>query len=206
MARAKRARANISINHNTGKVGLHGSYSYARNRSYGELFAGGTENVPAIGGQAAFRYTGLGKPISNYHSAEIGADIRPRQKTTIGGSIYFSAGKDHNNNNNHGNYALKPDSVLLFNSYLDGINRTYNTIGSINLEQELSKGEKVNFDADYIYYKSDGQTNVESTFVDNYGNLAGAGSSLYAPRQRDLANTAIKVAVLKADYSKQINL
>jgi len=203
--RGEKGSANISINHSTGNVGLHGSYSYARNRGYGELFAGGTENVPAIGGQAAFQYTGLGKPISNYHSGEIGADIRPGQKTTIGGSVYFSAGKDHNNNYNHGNYALKPDSVLLFNSYIDGINRTYNIIGSINLGQELSKGEKINFDADYIYYKSKGQTNVESSFVDNYGNMAGAGNSLYAPRQRDLANTAIKVWVLKADYSKQIS-
>lgn len=202
--RGEKGSANISINHNTGKVGLRASYSYAHDRGHSELFAGGTEIVPAIGGQTEFMYTGLAKPIAKYQDAEIGADIRPNQKTTVGASIYFAAGSNHNNNYNHGHYALKPDSVLLFNSYLDGINRTYNTIGSIYLERELSKGEKINFDADYIYYKNNGQTNVESTFVDNYGNLAGAGDSLYAPRQRDLASTAIKVSVLKADYSKQI--
>jgi hypothetical protein len=203
--RGEKGSANISVNHNTGKLGLRSSYSYSHDRGYGELFAGGTENVPVIGGQTEFRYTGLSKPISNYHDAELGADIRPNQKTTLGGSIFFSDGNNQNSNYNHGLYALHPDSVLLFNSYLDGNNHSYNTIGSVYMERELNKGEKINIAMDYIYYKSTGQTNVQSTFVDNYGNPAGANDSLYAPRQRDLVNTAIKVGVIKADYSNQIS-
>jgi hypothetical protein len=203
--RGEKGSANIILNHNTGKVGLHGSYSYTHERGYGELFAGGTESVPVIGGQTAFQYTGIGKPLSNYQDVKAGMDIQITPKTTLGGSIYYAAGNDHNLNHNHGNYALRPDSVLLFNSHLDGINRSHNTISSFYLQQEVSKGEKINFDADYIYYKNTGQTEVESSFIDNYGNAAGANDSLYAPRQRDLANTTIKVGVVKIDYTKQLS-
>ena len=203
--RGEKGSANIIINHNTGKIGLHGSYSYTHDRSYGELFAGGTDSVPVIGGQTSFQYTGIGKPISNYQDVKAGMDIRLTSKTTLGGSIYYAAGNYHSRNHNHGNYALRPDSVLLFNSYLDGINNSRNMINSFYLEQELGKGERINIDGDYIYYKNTGQTDVQSSFVDNYGNQAGANDSLYAPRQRDLANTTIKVGVVKIDYTKQLS-
>ena len=201
----EKGSASVNLNHNTRKVSLHGSYSYTHGRGYGELFAGGTESVPVIGGQTSFHYTSIGKPVSNYQDANAGIDYQIDPKTTLGGSIHYFVGTYHNNSNNHGNYALRPDSNLLFNSYLNGINHSLNMINSFYFEKKISNGEKINFDADYIYYKSDGPTEVQSSFVDNHGNQAGAKDSLYAPRQRDLANTTIQVGVVKIDYTKQLN-
>lgn len=203
--RHEKASANVSLNHNTGKINLHGSYSFSHEHGYGVLLAGGTENSPALGGQTAFHYTGVGNPVSNYHNAAAGIDINAGAKTTIGGNIYYSFGRDDNHSNNYGHYALKPDSDLLFNSMLHGINNSRNLINSFYFENELSKGEKLNFAADYIYYKNNGPTQVQSSFIDSNGSEAGKNDSLYAPQQRDLANTVIKVSVAKIDYVKQFN-
>jgi outer membrane receptor protein involved in Fe transport len=200
----EKGSASINLSHNTGKISLRGSYSYYHEHGYGELFAGGTENVSAIGGQTSFHYIGLSKPVSNYQDAKTGIDVRITPKTTLGGSVYYSFGNDQNNSYNHGNYAL-PDSDQIFHSYLDGINHSRNMINSFYVEKEISKGEKINFDADYIYYKNEGNTAVQSSFVDNNGNPVGADDSLYSPRQRDLANTTIKVGVAKIDYIKQLS-
>ncbi|GAA3994955.1 hypothetical protein GCM10022210_56700 [Mucilaginibacter dorajii] len=203
--RAEKGSIDINLHHNTRNVSLRASYSYYRDHTYSELFAGGTESVPAIGGQTSFQYIGIGKPIYNYQDVNSGADIRLGTKTTLGGSLYYAVTKDLIHNYNHGYYALRPDSVLLFNSHLDGVNHSYNTIGGLYLQHDFSSNQKINIDAGYIHYKNVGQTNVQSTFVDNYGNAAGANDSLYSPTQRDLANTTIKVGVVKIDYSGQLN-
>jgi len=203
--KAEKASASINLSRNTPKVDLHGGYSNSRDHGHGELFASGTEDVSAVGGQTAFHYNGIGNPISKYEDADLGADIRINPKTAFGGSVYFSSSGNNNNSHNFGNYALRPDSDQLFNSHLNGLNHSYNLINSLYLESEISKGEKINFNADYIYYKNNGHTEVQSMFVDNNGNPVGANDSLYAPQQRDLSNTTIKVAVAKIDYAKQLS-
>lgn len=200
--KGEKASAAISINHNTAQVGLHGSYSYAHERNYGELFAGGTENVAAIGGQTSFNYNGIGKPVSDYQHAITGIDINVNPKTTIGASVDYTYGTDHSSNHNHGNYKLASDTDQLFNSYLDGTSHSKNLVNSIYIDKELGKAQKIMFAVDYIYYATNGQTDVQSTFVDNYGNPVGQGDNLYAPQQRDMMNTTIKVSVGKVDYSK----
>jgi len=203
--KGEKGSVSVNLSHNTPKVGLHAGYSNSRDHGHGELFAWGTENVSAVGGQTAFHYNGIGNPVFKYEDADAGADIHINPKTTFGGSVYFSSSGDNNNSHNFGNYALRPDSDQLFNSHLNGLNHSYNLINSLYFESEISKGEKINFNADYIYYKNNGHTEVQSTFVDNHGNPVGVNDSLYAPQQRDLSNTAIKVAVAKIDYTKQLN-
>lgn len=203
--RGEKGSASINISHNTPKVGLHAGYSNSRDHGHGELFASGTEDVPAVGGQTTFHYNGIGNPVSKYEDADAGADIHINPKTTFGSSVYFSSSGANNKSHNFGNYALPPDSDQLFNSQLNGLNHSYNLINSLYFETEISKGEKINFNADYIYYKNNGHTEVQSTFVDNHGNAVGVNDSLYSPQQRDLSNTIIKVAVAKIDYTKQLS-
>jgi len=201
----EKGSASISLSHNTGKISLRGSYSYSHDRSYSELFANGTEDVSSIGGQTAFNYSGIGKPVSNYQDVAAGIDAQLSSKTTIGYSINYSIGHDQNDSHNYGVYALKPDSILLFNSMLHGINHSRNMINSFYLDKEFNKNEKLHADMDYLYYKSDGQTMVQSSFADNRGNEAGESDSLYAPQQRDLSNTTIQVGVAKVDYTNQLS-
>ncbi|HEY2581077.1 MAG TPA: outer membrane beta-barrel protein, partial [Mucilaginibacter sp.] len=200
-----KASAGINLNHNAGKVNLYGSYSYSGDRGYYNLLANGTEDVGAIGGQTSFQYNGTGKPASDYNSARLGADVQLDKGTTIGGSLDYTAGFNQSHSNNHGVYALRPDSVLLFNSYINGAIHSRDIIGSVYLDKEFSKNENLRMDADYIVYKNYGPTEVQSSFIDNHGNEVGAGDSLYSPRQRDLANTLIQVGVVTTDYMKQLN-
>ena len=203
--KSEKASTSINLNQATGDINLHGSYSYSHDRGYGALFANGSEKVSAIGGQTSFDYTSFGKPIANYHNGELGADIQLNPRTTIGGSINYSLAYNDNSANNHGFYTLRPDSVLLFNSYLNANTLARALIGDIYLETEFSKDEKLQVDADYIGFKNEGPTEVQSSFLDNQGNPAGAGDSLYANRQRDLLNTRINVGVLKVDFTKQLS-
>ncbi len=203
--RGEKLSAGFFISHNTGTVNVQGSYSYGHSRGYGALYAGGTENVGVIGGQASFNYTSIQKPISNYNSVNLTTDIHIKTGITIGAGINMDLSNSMNNSVNHGYYALQPDSVLIFNSMLTGNNHSNNMIGDIYFEKIFSKKEKLLIEGDYIYYKSDGPTNVQSTFINNDGNAVGANDSLYANQQRDLSNTLIQVWVEKADYNGEIN-
>jgi hypothetical protein len=192
--KGEKASANLSLNHNSEKFSLHGSYSYDSDHSYGLLLAQGTENVPIIGGQTAFNYTGAGNTISNYHGFSGGLDYRANPQITIGGNIYYGISINQNNSHNFGNYLL-PDSTLVYDSQLSGTSHTYYLHPSVYLEQAISKGQKLNLDLDYFNHSSNSPTQVQSNFSD----------SLFAPRQRNLANANIKVGVAQLDYSNSFN-
>lgn len=203
--KGEKGSAAMSLEHRGKSIDLYTAYSFSHARSYSQLIASGTENVPVIGGQTSFEFDGIRRPVSDNQNARFSLDVHIDQNITIGAGINYLSGVNHSDNYNHGHYALKPDSILFFDSRISGLNHTQNLVHSIYLEDVTSKGEKLNFAADYIYYHSQGPTQVQNTFVDNYGHSAGAGDSLYAPRQRDLANTTIKVGVASVDYAKQFS-
>ncbi|TWI95053.1 outer membrane receptor protein involved in Fe transport [Mucilaginibacter frigoritolerans] len=201
----EKASAAVSVNHNSGNINWYSNYSYQHDRSYDKIFADGTENVGVVGGPVTFNYTGLGKPLTNDESASGGVDIHLNPKTTVGGNFYYSFGQYDQIDNNYGFYALKPDSVLVFNSHITGINHANNLMSSLYWERTISKTEKIRADADYLAYHTNITNNVQSSFLNNQGKTAGAGDSLYSPLQRSLANTLIQVGVAKVDYSGQLN-
>lgn len=192
--KGEKASADLSLNYNSGKISLHGSYSYDHERSYGLLLAQGTENVPIIGGQTAFHYNGQGHFLNDYNGFSIGLDYRANPGTTIGGSIDYSINASHNNSHNFGDYELT-DSSLTYDSQLYGISHAYYLHPSLYLEQSIGKGQKLNLDLDYFDHSSNSPTQVQSNFSD----------SLFAPRQRNLANDDIKVGVAQLDYTNQFN-
>lgn len=192
--KGEKASADLSLNHNSGKLSLHGSYSYNRDRSYGLLLAQGTENVPIIGGQAAFHYNGEGKSLSDYQAFGGGLDYRVTPGTTIGGSIYYSISISQNNSHNFGDYALA-DSNLVYDSQLAGTSHTRFLHPSLYVEQAIGKDQKLNLGLDYFDHYSKSPTQVQSNFSD----------SLFATRQRNLANADIKVGVGQMDYSNSFS-
>ncbi len=192
--KGEKASADLNLNHNSGKLSLHCSYSYDHDRSYGLLLAQGTEDVPIIGGQTAFHYNSEEHFLSNYNGFGGGLDYHANAGTTIGGNIYYSINTYQNNSHNFGNYALA-DSDLTYSSQLAGISHTYYLHPSLYLEQTISKDQKLNFNLDYFDHSSNSPTQVQSNFSD----------SLFAPRQRNLANADIKVGVAQLDYSNQFN-
>lgn len=192
--RGEKGSADISLDHNTGKVKFHSSYSYNHDRSYGLLLASGTENVAIIGGPTTFTYHGEGKPLNNYHGFSGGLEIKPGAKTTIGTNVYYSLSRDQNNAHNYGNYALA-DSNLAFDSHIAVNSTSHYLYGSMYLEHAFHKDHKLNIDVDYINRQNSSPTQVESNFTD----------SLFAPRQRNLANTDIRVGVIRIDQTDQLS-
>jgi hypothetical protein len=189
-----KSAADIDLFNNSGKLSLHASYSYARDKSYALLLAQGTNNVPIIGGASHFHYHGERDFTSGDQGFGAGLDYRPVTKTTIGGSIYYGISTGKNNSHNFGNYATA-DSDLVFDSQLAGTGHTYYLHPSLYLEQSISKDQKLTVNLDYFGHHSNSPTQVQSTF----------SNSLYASRQRNLADAHIHVFVAQLDYSHTIN-
>jgi outer membrane receptor protein involved in Fe transport len=189
-----KASADIDLYHNSGKVSLHGSYSYARNHSYTLLLAQGISNTPIIGGLTNFHYNGEGNTTADYQGLGAGLDYHPGAKTTIGGGLYYSFSSRQNNSHNFGDYALA-DTNLVFDSELAGTSHTRYIHPSLYLEQSISKDQKLNVNLDYFGHHSNGPTQVQSNFSD----------SLFAARQRNLSNANIQVLVAQLDYSNSFN-
>jgi hypothetical protein len=189
-----KASADIDLNHNSGKFSLHASYSYYHDHSYSLLLAQGTENDIILGAPNFFHYNGQGNNVSDYHGFKGGMDYHASDKTTIGGSVYYSTSSGQNNNHNFGNYAL-PDSNLVFDSQLAGTSHTYYLHPSLYLEQTINKDQKLNAELDYFGHRSNSLTQVQSNFSD----------SLFSPRERNLANANINVFVTQLDYSNTFN-
>jgi outer membrane receptor protein involved in Fe transport len=186
--------ADIDLNHNSGKVSLHGSYSYARDHSYALLLAQGVSNTPIIGGLTNFHYNGEGNTAADYQGLGAGLDYHPGAQTTIGGGLYYSISSGKNNSHNFGNYALA-DTNLVFDSQLAGSSHTHYLHPSLYLEQAISKEQKLNIGLDLFSHRSNGPTQVQSNFSD----------SLFATRQRNLSNANIQVLVAQLDYSNSFN-
>lgn len=203
--KGEKAGLSMNLNYNRSKVNWYGSYAYTHEKTFGEMLAGGTENVLAVGGKTTFSYLGTSKPVANYHNAIAGFNAALSPQITIDGNISYTNGLNYSHHLNRGTYMMKTDSVLLFNSVINGMSSSQNITSSLSMEKAIGKGEKIGLGLDYIIYKSNGNTAVQSSFLDNHGNPAGTTDSLYAPLQRNFAHTNINVKVAKLDYSKQFN-
>ncbi len=157
----EKASANARIDHNNGKTDIYGSYSFSHNRSYGTLYGNGSENVPALGGEASFDYHGTGKPVSNSHFARAGIDYKAAPGLTLGAGISYDNSETENYSHNHCDYTLSSDSVLYFNGYIQGISHWQNLIASIYLEKQWKQAGKINVDADYMQYNITSPTTVQ---------------------------------------------
>jgi len=189
-----KASADIDLNHNSGKISIHASYSNYHDHNYSLLLAQGSSYNEIIGGDNYFHYNGQGNNIANYQGFAGGLDYRAGSSTTIGGRVYYGISANQNNNHNSGNYALV-DSNIVFDSQLNGVNHTYYLHPSLYLDQTFGKDQKLSVDLDYFGHRSNGITQVYSDFSD----------SLFSPRERNLANADIHVFVAQSDYSNTFN-
>lgn len=192
--KGEKASANLSLNHNSGKLSVHGSYSYDRNRSSGLLLAYGTENAPVIGGPTTLDYHSRQHELSNYNAFSTGLDYRANPATTIGGNIYYSISPNQNNSHNYGSYALA-DSDLVYSSQITGTSHTYYLHPNLYLDQAIGKNQKLNLNLDYFYHHDNSPTQVQSNFSD----------SLFTPSQRNVANSGIQIGVGQLDYSNNFS-
>jgi len=197
--------ATVNIAHNTARTGIYGSYTFAHDRSYNYLSGEGYQDFPRLGGKMNVGFWSTTKPVQDVHNLKIGIDTKLNPKAIIGGSISYDRQHTVSVAVNRSEYRILPDSLLIFNGEIDGASRWDNLATAMYLEKELGHGGKINVDLDYLYYHNDNNAYVQSNFTNSDGVLAGANDSLYSPYQKSFARTAIQIAVVKMDYSKQLS-
>lgn len=201
----EKATASVNLTHNTENGDIYGSYTYSHDRSYNALHVTSTQDFPLLGGAMDVLFLNTVKPITNDHNATLGFDARINPGITIGGSVTFNGSQLEATTNNRADYNILPDSLLLFNGTITAVNRWSNLISSAYLEKEIRKGEKINYDIDYLYYNNDNPSNIQSSFVTANDGAPVTSDSLYALQQKGFAHTTIQVGVGKLDYSKQVS-
>ena len=196
--------AALSLNHNDGNTNIYGSYNYGHDKSYDDFHAIGSEQEPLLGGFAASDFLSVSRPVQHNHNATLGFDSKAG-KTSFGANINYVNSRTSITTTNHAQYHIQPDSVYRLNATINGVNQWRSTSANVYFERQLKAGERLNFDLDYINYKNDYPTAVQSSFLGAQGHQAGTNDTLFSPRQMGLSNTLIQVAAAKADYSKQLS-
>ncbi|MDR3714616.1 MAG: outer membrane beta-barrel family protein [Puia sp.] len=202
----EKGTASVNLAHNTGKVNVYGSYTFFHDRTYSDLFVKGSENFPPLGGLLDNLTWDTTRQVQNNHNLSIGLDATLSPKTTIGGNINYNNIHSSSVSADRQIFNVLPDSLLLFNGFISGINRWRNLSSSMYLEKKIRQGEQININLDWLYFNNDRPNEVQSSFRDGKGDPAGTNNdTLFSPRQRGYASTAIQVGVLKMDYSKQLS-
>ncbi|MEZ2334593.1 TonB-dependent receptor [Mucilaginibacter sp. RCC_168] len=201
----EKGMASLNLAHNTKNVNLYGAYTFSHDRTYTDLFITSSQNMPFLGGDVAVVFDSYAKRVQNDHNANVGADIKLNTKTTLSGNLTYNTSSAALTTTNHAGYNVLPDSLLTYNGLNTSQNRWNNLVSSISIDRQINTNDKISFDADYIYYHNDNPSQVQTTFVNKHGQVAGTNDSLNSPQQRGFAATTIKVGVAKVDYTKQLN-
>ena len=202
--KGEKGMASIRLASNSAKSNVYGSYSFSRNRTYSDMYIYSDQDMPVFGGQMNVLGWDTARVAQNNHDVSLGFDRNITPKLVIGASVSYSSSSASSATVNRAIYHLLPDSVLHYAGAVNGANRWRNGVAAIYMEKEIRDGEKVNVDVDYLFFKNNNPSTVQSVFVDKGGATAGNDNPLFSPQQKGYANTAIHVAVAKADYTKAL--
>ncbi|ACU61546.1 outer membrane beta-barrel family protein [Chitinophaga pinensis] len=201
----EKATAGIHLSHNTGKLSSYGSYTYSRNRTYSDIYILSYQDMPVFGGRMEVLGYDTTRHLQHNHDASLGIDLKANAKTSLGASVSYNGSRAAVTDYNYGRYLLYPDSVLTYNGQINRETQWRNLVSSVYVERTMKHDARLNFTADYLYFKNDNPSQVQSSFITSHGKQVDSNDSLFAPSQRGMANTVIQVGVLKADYSRQLN-
>lgn len=201
----EKATAGIHLSHNAGKISSYGSYTYSRNRTYSDIYILSYQDMPVFGGRMEVLGYDTTRHLQHNHDATLGIDLKANARTSLGASLSYNSSSAEATDNNYGRYLLYPDSVLTYNGQIARQIQWRNLVSSVYFERTLKHDARLNISADYLYFKNDNPSQVQSSFVTSHGKQVTSNDSLFAPSQRGMANTVIQVGVLKTDYSRQIN-
>jgi iron complex outermembrane receptor protein len=178
----EKATASINLSHNTGNINSYGSYAFSHNRTYTDLDITSAQHMPFLGGDVSVRYWDTARFVNNSHDATIGIDIKLNAKTTIGASMNYNNSVSSGSRVTHAGYNVLLDSLIVYDGVNSGANRWKNLMSSVYLEKQINEKEKIIFDFDYLYYKNEGNSEVQSSFINKHGAQAG-GENLFARGQ-----------------------
>jgi iron complex outermembrane receptor protein len=203
--RGEKGTGSVNLAHNHRNINLHGSYTISHNNSATDLLITTTQDMPRLGGKLDVEFTNNSEVIQSSHDARAGIEIKLNPTTSIGGNFSWNSSRYQFTALNRLLYNVLPDSLLVFDGTIRGDSRWRNMISSAYLEKNIGKSDKLGIDLDYISYKHNMPSSINSSFIDKNGNRAGNNDTMYAPLQNGFASTTIQVGVGKIDYTKQFN-
>jgi iron complex outermembrane recepter protein len=202
--KGEKATASGNLTHNSEKIDLSGSYTFSHDVSYSDMFITSSEDMPILGGKMNSLFWNTAKPVQNSHDARASIRFRPDPLTTIEDNISYTSNYSNTLSLTQADYNILPDSLLQFDGHIQNKNRWGNLGNSLYLDRQLGKKDRVSLGLDYISYKNDNPTDIQSSFHDKDGNRAGTNNdTLFSPHQMGFANTHIQVGVGKIDYVRQ---
>jgi iron complex outermembrane receptor protein len=203
--KGEKSTVGVRLARNSASSHLYGSYTFSHNRTYSDMFINSDQFMPALGGQMNVLFWDTARAVQDNQDVSLGIDKHLSPKLTIGGSLAYNNSRAATTTVNYATYTVLPDSLLLFNGRIKGVNNWKSLVSAVYLEKEIREGEKITVDMDYLHYRNNSPSNVQGIFLNRDGSPAGGNDPLFSPAQRGEANTTIRVGVIKADYTKQLN-
>jgi iron complex outermembrane receptor protein len=187
----------LILNYRVGRINTFFNYSLNYIKSYFDIYAyrkysDANNNVTSTLDQYSFL------PSSNLSNIiKTGLDYSVTDKTTIGFVVSGFASNRHNGTNATANW-LNPaggaDSTILTSN--NGTNRFRNGAINVNLRQNISEGQDIAADFDYLHYSIQSQQNYRN-------DLQAPGG--YAEIYRGDIPTTINIRSGKVDYSRKLS-
>lgn len=204
--RKEKGTVSGNLAHSTNNLDLYFAYTFSHDKSYNNWFADAYQDVPILGGPETVQYWSTTHPEQNSHDFTLGLGTRLNATTDVGANVTYNTSRNASTIINHGEFTILPDSLLVMDARINGTNRWNNLISNVYLEKKIREGETLHFDFDYLYYKNDNPSTVESHFTGRDGKPAVTDNdSIFSTFQQGLANTSIHVGVFKSDYAKQLS-
>ncbi|HEY9261272.1 TonB-dependent receptor [Chitinophaga sp.] len=177
--KGEKGMGSIRLARNSGNTNLSGSYTFSHNRTYSDMYIDSDQDMPVFGGQMNVLGWDTGRVVQNSHDVSLGFDKNITPKVLIGGSVSYNSSSTSSTTVNRAIYHVPQDSVLQYAGAVRGMNQWKNGVAAIYLEKEIGEGEKINVDVDYLFFRNNNPSTVQSIFMDKAGAAAGNNDPLF---------------------------
>ncbi len=180
------------------------NYAYSYDHSTDGYHGVGRNTVPALGGNIGFDFLNKVGHRRRNHQLGLGFEQQLNKNTLVGLGLQASRSEDEYSILNQAAYSLPQDSSFKARISIAGQNSWQNITPNLYLETTALGGGKLQLDANYLYFSNDNPSLINNSFQDAEGAPLDLGGGVFSQLNRGESNTAIHIATLQADYSKEL--
>lgn len=202
-----RAKAGGSLQLSGGEAATrwYGNYAYVHDHATDGYRGVGSNTVPALGGTVGFDFRNNIVHRNNNHQLGVGLERQLNEGTVLGFGVQANQSEDRFSTLNQASYLIPEDSAFQARINILGRNRWRNISPNVFLETKAFGGGQLQLDANYLYFANDNPTLINNSFQDTTGRLLDLGNGIFTSTNRGASTTAIHIATLQADFSKEIS-
>lgn len=193
---AEKYGGGINFNHRSGRMNLYGDYTYSADHSK-QVFEG-TRSLLYENLETNLSTRSDRDSYTPYHSGRLGIDYELSDKTILGALFSGYDSKWMMDAFNAVNLQENGAPVKTMGITNDEVNHWQHLMGNLNLQHNISEGQSLSFNFDYLHYLDVNPTN----YFNDIRNLKDNTSS--AEQFRSSKRTPINIWVGKMDYAKSL--